>query len=59
MSMIVIVDDQSINRSVYTKMAAAIGEEVEVLAFADPRTALLQYVKSLPILLLQTTACPG
>jgi len=59
MSTIVIVDDQSINRSVYTKMAAAIGEEVEVLAFADPRKALVAIREKPPDLIVTDYCMPG
>ncbi len=40
MSLIVIVDDRSINRTIYAKLAQSIGAEVEARAFADPTEAL-------------------
>jgi CheY-like chemotaxis protein len=40
MSLIVIVDDRSINRTIYTKLAQSIGPEIAVRAFGDPTEAL-------------------
>jgi len=40
MSIIVIVDDRSINRTIYAKLSQSIGPEVEVRDFGDPAEAL-------------------
>jgi len=40
MSNIVIVDDRSINRTIYAKLAQSIGPEIEVRDFANPEDAL-------------------
>ena len=40
MSLIVIVDDQVTNRTIYSKLAETIGEGVEVRSFGDPCEAL-------------------
>jgi CheY-like chemotaxis protein len=41
MSIIVIVDDRSINRTIYAKLAQSMGPEVEVRDFGDPAEALV------------------
>src|SRR5579885_366078 len=40
MPLIAVIDDRITNRSILTKLAASLGEDVAVRAFADPRSAL-------------------
>jgi diguanylate cyclase (GGDEF)-like protein/PAS domain S-box-containing protein len=59
MSTIVIVDDQSINRSIYAKMAEAVGHDVRVETFADPRKALCAMRERTPDLIVTDYRMPG
>src|SRR6201986_2099969 len=58
MTKIVIVDDQTINRSIYAKIAASIDEGVEVETFADPRSALEAVIANPPDLIITDYKMP-
>jgi diguanylate cyclase (GGDEF)-like protein/PAS domain S-box-containing protein len=59
MSTIIIVDDQPVNRSIYAKIAASIGEDVNVETFSDPRKALDAVLKKTPDLIITDYKMPG
>ncbi len=52
MSLIVIVDDRSTNRTIYSKLALSIGEGVKVRAFAEPAEALKWLERNRPDLIV-------
>ena len=59
MSMIIIVDDQPVNRSVYAKMATSVGNDVRVDTYADPREALCAMRETMPDLIITDYRMPG
>ena len=59
MSMIIIVDDQPVNRSVYAKMATSVGNDVRVDTYADPREALCAMRETTPDLIITDYRMPG
>ena len=52
MSLIVIVDDRTTNRTIYSKLALSIGEGVKVRAFAEPGEALKWLERNRPDLIV-------
>jgi len=58
MNTIVIVDDQPINRSIYAKIAASVGDDVRVETYADPREALAAIVINPPDLVVTDYKMP-
>ena len=40
MPLIAVIDDRVTNRSILTKLATSLGEDVTVRAFGDPKAAL-------------------
>jgi len=59
MSTVLIVDDQAVNRSIYAKMAASIGDDISVETFADPRDALAAALKKTPDLIVTDYKMPS
>jgi diguanylate cyclase (GGDEF)-like protein/PAS domain S-box-containing protein len=58
-STIVIVDDQAVNRAVYTKIASSIEDGIRIKAFADPREALEILERIVPDLIITDYKMPG
>ena len=59
MTLIVVVDDQATNRTIYARIAAAIAPNVEVVAFADPEQALGWLETNRPDLVITDYKMPG
>jgi diguanylate cyclase (GGDEF)-like protein/PAS domain S-box-containing protein len=59
MSTIVIVDDQPINRAIYSKIASSIESVVRIETFADPREALNSLGSLAPDILITDYNMPG
>jgi diguanylate cyclase (GGDEF)-like protein/PAS domain S-box-containing protein len=59
MSTIVIVDDQPINRAIYTKLASSVENVARTETFADPREALKSLVRLAPDLIITDYKMPG
>lgn len=59
MSTIVIVDDQSINRAIYSKIASSLEHVTRIEAFADPREALNALGRLAPDLIITDYNMPG
>ena len=59
MSLIVIVDDQVTNRNIFAKLAGSIEDGVSVIAFGDPREALVWLTENTPDLLITDFKMPG
>ncbi len=59
MTLIVVVDDRSTNREILKKLAQSLDQAVEVLAFADPETALAWTAQTPPDLIITDYKMPG
>lgn len=59
MSLIVIVDDRTTNRTIYSRLALTIGENVKVRAFAEPAEALKWLERNRADLIVTDYDMPG
>ena len=59
MSLIVILDDQVTNQSIFSRLAASIEEGTTVRSFGDPETALAWVVDNTPDLVITDYKMPG
>lgn len=59
MTLIVVVDDRSVNRTILSKLSSKLGDAVEVVAFADPIQALEGLANIKPDLIITDYNMPG
>jgi CheY-like chemotaxis protein len=58
MAFVVIVDDRATNRSIFSKLAGSLGDDIEVEAFAAPDPALKSIGAKIPDLIITDYKMP-